>query len=71
MTRLAHSTEHIHAVTLVKENLSVNDAIAVRTVGGVYDTENEYLLLGKFASQPREPVVSDNFPYASIELEGI
>lgn len=71
MTRLAHSTEHVHVVTLVKEHLDANDAIAVRTTGGVYDTEDEHLLLGKFASQPREPVVSDNFPYASIDLEGI
>jgi hypothetical protein len=71
MTRLAHSTEHVHVVTLVKEHLDADDAIAVRTTGGIYDTEDEYLLLGKFANQPREPVVSDNFPYAAIDLEGI
>ncbi|WP_338740211.1 hypothetical protein [Haloplanus salilacus] len=58
-------------VTLVNKDLSADDAIAVRTTGGIYDTEDEYLLLGEFAGQPKEHVVSDNFPYAAIDLEGI
>jgi hypothetical protein len=68
MTRLSNDTDQVSIFTLLNKDLSADDAIAVRTVGGVYDTEGEHLLLGKFASQPKEHVVSDNFPYAAIEL---
>lgn len=71
MTRLSNDTDQVSIFTLLNKDLSADDAIAVRTVGGVYNTEGEHLLLGKFASQPKEHVVSDNFPYASIDLEGI
>jgi hypothetical protein len=68
MTRLSNDTDEVSIFALLNKDLSANDAIAVRTTGGVYDTEREYLFLGEFASQPKEHVVSDNFPYAAIEL---
>lgn len=71
MTRLNYETDQVSIVTLMNENLSAGDVIVIRTVGGVYDIEEEYLLTGEFKTQPKEDVVSDSFPFAGIELKEI
>jgi len=71
MTRLNYETDQVSVVTLMNEDLGAGDVIVIRTIGGVYDIEEDYLLIGNFANQPKEHVVSDNFPFATVELKGM
>jgi hypothetical protein len=76
MARLNYETNQVSIVTLVNENLSAGDVIVIRTVGGVYDIkeehlQEEHLLTGEFKTQPKEDIVSDNFPFARIRLKQV
>lgn len=69
MTRLSYDTDEVSIDTLVNEHLGAGDVIAIRTTGRVYDIEQEYILTGRLSHQPKEHVVSDNLPFAALDLE--
>ncbi len=69
MTRLSYDTDEVSIDMLVNERLNAGDVIAIRTTGRVYDIEQEYILTGRFSHQPKEHVISDNLPYAALDLE--